>query len=112
MKNKIETALTVTAAILACIVMVLVLFSGKFSHEKNPASTLYPMTAIVTEILETKNAVIIKNYNGQEWTFEGIEDWIVGDVCALIMDNQNTPEIKDDVIVQVKYGGYFERWDF
>ena len=112
MKNKIETALTVIAAILGCVVMVLVLFSDKFSHEKNPAPTLYPMTAIITEILENENTVIIKNYNGQEWTFKGVEDWIVGDVCALIMDNQNTPEIKDDVIVEVRYSGYFEGWDF
>ena len=65
----------------------------------------YPMTAIVIEIDEKYDVVTVVNAAGVYWMFEGVEDWTVGDLVALMMDDNGTTKIFDDMIVKAYYGG-------
>ena len=67
----------------------------------------YPTTGIVTELETETDSVIYVDFNGNLWDFPGIEDWVVGDRVALIMDNMGTPEsIYDDEPVTWRYCGW------
>ena len=50
----------------------------------------------------------VEDSNGNLWSFNGVEDWQVGDGCALIMHDNSTSEIVDDTIVSTRYQGRME----
>lgn len=70
-------------------------------YNANQISHLYPLTTTVTQI--NNDTVTVEDSNGNLWSFDGAEDWEVGDGCALIMDDNSTSEIVDDVIISAKY---------
>lgn len=68
---------------------------------------LYAKSAVVVEVDYESNVVTVKDYSNNLWMFEGCEDWLVGDLCAMVMHDNNTPTtIYDDVIVNVRYEGW------
>lgn len=69
---------------------------------------IYPMTAIVRELDYTNNLVICEDFNGNEWIFEGIEDWDIDDIASMIMSDMSTLTIEDDEIIMIRYSGYTE----
>lgn len=70
-------------------------------YNANQQKHLYPLTTTVTEI--KNDTVTVEDSNGNIWSFDGAEDWEVGDGCALIMDDNSTSEIIDDKIISAKY---------
>lgn len=67
----------------------------------------YPNAGIITKIdWETDTVYVTTLFDGNVWVFEGIEDFSVGDVVALIMDDVGTEIIYDDVITMVRYLGW------
>lgn len=67
----------------------------------------YPHTAQVVGLNHRTDTVIIKTATGIFYSFSGIEDYMIGDLVSLTMDNSATPDnIVDDVIVEVRYSGY------
>lgn len=66
-------------------------------YNANQQKHLYPITTTVTEI--ENNIVTVEDSNGNLWSFNGAEDWEINDSCALIMDDSNTKDIRDDVII-------------
>lgn len=78
----------------------IVMFSEK------PATTTYSMTCKVVELDHENDLVILVDANGFEWTWEGIEDWQIGDCASLMMDNNGTAEIFDDVILSMSYNAW------
>jgi len=95
------------------VVIVCALCAGWVLFGLNYHSTkdLYGMTAVVTHISEATDTVTIKDFNGNLWQFKGVEDWALNDVASCVMDGKGTALIKDDVIVKVRYSGYFDGWD-
>ncbi len=80
------------------------------------SNTLYSLSTIVTDIDTERDIVTVEELNGSNvWTFYGVEDWEVNDICSLTMFNNNTPKINDDIIIGTTYGGNFEaifgEWD-
>ena len=75
-------------------------------YNANQISHLYPLTTTVTEI--ENNTVTVEDSNGNLWSFDGAEDWQVGDCCALIMHDNSTSEIIDDTIISTQYQGRME----
>ena len=73
-------------------------------YNANQISHLYPLTTTVTEI--KNDTVTVEDSNGNLWSFNGVEDWQVGDGCALIMNDNSTSEIMDDTIISAKYQPY------
>ena len=72
------------------------------------SAELYPATAMVYRVNQESDLVYCKECNGVIWAFSGVEDWTEGDLVSMIMDDNGTELIYDDIIVQVRYGGYVE----
>lgn len=75
-------------------------------YNANQISHLYPLSTTVTEI--NNNTVTVEDSNGNLWSFNGAEDWQINDSCALIMDDNSTKDIRDDVIISTRYQGRME----
>lgn len=75
-------------------------------YNANQQKHLYPLSTTVTEI--ENDTVTVEDSNGNLWSFNGVEDWQVGDGCALIMHDNSTSEIVDDTIVSTQYQGRME----
>ena len=89
-------------SVLFVLVVTLILFVGR-QHE------IYPTSMIVTEIDYENDLVTIVDFTGNAFQFFGCEDWCENDICAVIMDDNGTPEtIYDDIITQVRYCGYIQ----
>lgn len=98
MKKLITLALTLT---------VLVGCGAKAQDQKEEKENFYALTTVVTEIDEDNNLVICQDFSGNEWIFEGIEDWQVYDLCSMLMNDKGTECITDDIIESCRYGGTF-----
>lgn len=82
--------------------------------KNNPISSEnYPVTLIVTRVNEETDTVTTSTATGFVYEFSGVEDWIVGDLCSVIMNDNGTPEtIADDQIEKYQYSGYTELYDW
>lgn len=68
------------------------------------ASAYYPMIAKVTGFWDKYDMVFAESNDGNVWCFIGIEDWAIGDRCAMVMNDNGTPDdLTDDMIVAVRY---------
>ena len=74
----------------------------------NPNANLYPETAIVREIDPIEDTVLVECSNGNVFAFQGVEDWEEDDVCSMLMSDNGTENVEDDIILDVKYAGYVE----
>lgn len=70
------------------------------------AENIYSISTIVDNVDYENDIVIVIDSIGNEWVFEGCEDWFVGDVCVLTMYDNSTDVITDDVIIKTTYNGY------
>lgn len=69
-------------------------------------STLYPTAAVVTDI--TDDVVTVETSTGFLYQYTGGDDDMVGDMVAMIMYNNGTPEtILDDIIISHRYTGFW-----
>ena len=76
----------------------------------------YPTTAVISNVCEVevetekKYCLTLEDFNGDAWGYISEDgDWLEGDIVSLIMCDNGTEEIKDDIIVYVKYNGYSEK---
>lgn len=65
---------------------------------------LYAETAKIVNI--DRDIITLETFTGNMFTFEGAEDWQVGDCVSLIMDSRETERIDDDEILRVCYSGW------
>lgn len=70
----------------------------------------YPRLFIVTNLDYDNDIVTFTDLNGEEWEWIGVEDWMVDDFAAAIMDDNGTPVIYDDTIVKIYYEGDITNW--
>ena len=75
------------------------------STPKEKETNFYALTAQVIDIDYLKDEVICADYDGNIWSFFGSEDWQINDFVSLLMDNNNTPMIYDDIIMSARYSG-------
>lgn len=68
----------------------------------------YSMTTVVVELDGRTDSVVCVDFNGNEWSFGGIEDWCVDDYATMTMCDNGTPEIYDDIICDVRYSGWLD----
>ena len=69
------------------------------------SNSIYSTVFEVVEINESEDIIYLVDVNGNEWIWNGVEDWQVGDIAAAIMNNNNTEIIYDDDIIQLQYVG-------
>lgn len=75
----------------------------------------YPTTAVISNVCEVevetekKYLLTLKDFNGDAWGYISEDgDWLEGDIVNLIMCDNGTEEIEDDIIIYAKYSGYSE----
>ena len=76
-----------------------------YTTELVELDTIYPRTAIVTEINYETDTVVVTDNVGYMWEFTEVDDWCLGDIASMIMDTKGTESITDDVILSVRYNG-------
>ena len=76
-----------------------------FIAESEISGNLYPLAGTVVEISRPEDCVTVQDGAGNFWCFDGAEDWETGDLCALLMNDNGTEDVRDDVILQVRYAG-------
>lgn len=70
-------------------------------------SSTYPATGLVVNLDATKDIVTVLTGNDMLWDFCGVEDYELGDMVSLLMDDNGTPDdITDDLIVKAQYSGF------
>ena len=70
---------------------------------------VYSLSTVVTDLDRERDIVTVEEFDGSNvWTFYGVEDWEINDICSLTMFNNNTPKIYDDIIIGTTYGGNLE----
>ena len=84
------------------VLVLLVLVLGVASAE------VYPMAFFVAEVNRKADTVILWDFNGGEWVWEGCDDWEESDICAGLIDDCGTNFIYDDEIINLRYCGFFQ----
>ncbi len=106
MTNTIKTITIATIVTIALIISLgCMIPAGAESYD---LESIYPNTAVITDLDYENDLVTCTDSVGFDWVFEGIEDWNEGDVVSLLMWDAGTPNsIRDDVILKAYYGGWF-----
>lgn len=112
-ENKMNKAAAAAVTnVVIVIIMVLLTHAcylkGKHTGADEIMSHIYPMSGIVTEVNRQEDRVVVTDSIGNEWEFDGAEDWHTGDIAAMIMEDNGTEEIYDDEIIDVQYDGWVE----
>lgn len=71
---------------------------------------IYALTTVVVSLDYDADVVEVESFNGDVWAFDGCEDWCLFDICSMVMDDNNTTTIYDDIIINCRYNGWFEGW--
>ena len=109
--NKLNKEAAITNVIIVIIMALLThacYLKGKHAGADEIMSHIYPMSGIVTEVNRQENKIIITDSVGNEWEFNGTDDWHIGDIAAMIMEDNGTEKIYDDEIIDVQYDGWVE----
>ena len=106
-----KDAIGMIAALLCCLgIIFLAGFSvGRMTApqpQENTVEIIYPATMVVTETDLMTDTVTLKDSTGNLWAFYGVEDWQIGDVASVLMETNNTAEIRDDRILNVRYSAW------
>ena len=98
-----------TLVIIAIILILLTGVIGIIGESCPPPQTIestqYAKSGIVTRVDRKTDTVTFVDRSGNEWSFTGAEDWMVGDHIAVVMDDYGTETIFDDRVVSVRYEG-------
>ena len=98
MKAKWKSILTITTIIILAITII------------NLIANVYPETAVITDI--QSETVTVTCANGNEFQFEDEDgDWFYGDIVSMKMYSNGTEIVTDDIILDVRYGGFIRLFD-
>ena len=65
---------------------------------------IYPKLGVIVDFDYNEDLVFVSDWNGDIWSFYGIEDWAIWDYVSMVFHDNGTPfEIHDDVILSVHY---------
>lgn len=98
-----ETIKMVAFFIVICFFSILMTCG---EEPRKPAD--YPKVAKVIDIDYDNNVMTLMDCVGNCWEWEDIEDYEIGDLCGMIMNDNATDQIYDDIIVQIRYCGKAE----
>ena len=69
-------------------------------------AAIYPTAVIVRELDTERDLMYCDDYLGNIWVIEGIEDYDIDDMLAMIMEDNSTATPEDDIIIDYNYCGY------
>lgn len=88
---------------IAGILAATILAAPQLPAVQNAAKHTNTRTTIVVELDHSIDTVTCRDSVGYLWEFYGIEDWCVGDGCTLLLYDNATESILDDVILKTTY---------
>ena len=91
----------IIALFVVCFIFVSTLFCVCANAE------IYPDTFLITNLNYTTDIITLESANGFIWEYEGIEDLFIGDMASVLMDDNNTENITDDIILKLTYSGWY-----
>lgn len=69
--------------------------------------TAYPSAGYVVDIDIDRDTVTFEDADGYLWEIDGVEEWEPGDLAALLMHDNGTPDsVEDDVILSAVQSGF------
>jgi antirestriction protein len=111
MKNNIKTFILIFVAIVLACIYPIIMIVGVIQEQHEQKAENYALTTIVISLDYENDLVQCEDFNGNLWEFEGCEDWVIGDIASLLMNDRGTEKIYDDTIIDARYSGYFEGWN-
>lgn len=99
MKKTLFAVVIATALILPHFRTMEIKAKAKQGHE-------YALTTVVISVDYTMDIVKTMDATGNIWEFTGVEDWTPDDVCSMVMYDNGTADIHDDVIINAKYSSF------
>ena len=97
------------AALALCVVTIVVNASTMAYLEKpneTKESHLYPLTARIIGIYYDTDSVLVETATGIRYYFYGTEDYECNDMVSMIMHDNGTKSVYDDIITEVRFSGY------
>jgi hypothetical protein len=93
----------VIAVLIGAVIALVV--GASFGRANVQNAEVYPRSGVVTSIGRDEDVVEWTDGAGLVWSFNGCEDWMVGDGVSAIMNDMGTNEVYDDIIVSICYAG-------
>ena len=95
-----------------CVSAAFLVSASETNITKPGTITMYPKTTICLAVNHQTEVVTVADCNGTEWQFSGCQDFEEGDLIALIMNDNGTPDtIWDDTIITARYSGGTKLFD-
>lgn len=109
-----ENTRPLAMAATACVILLMIccvwfaLIAADTTATNKPDTTgLYPLTAVVEEINGDVLTLVDGNGNGWEMTEDGF-GWMLGDVASLLMYDNGTETVEDDIILDARFSGWVD----
>lgn len=99
MKKETFDRIVITFVMALLILTMCVVFVNAEAEQTG----LYANVGIITRLDEDENLIFVEDCLGFVWCFEGIEDWDIGDMVAMVFDDMGTELIFDDEIISMRY---------
>lgn len=93
-------------SLMTLVMTIIQLFNLSNVNPMPKEVNIYPLVVVVSEIDRAQDIVTFETNNDNLFEWEGVEDLEVDDTCALLMCDMGTSEIKDDVILSIRYSGF------
>lgn len=82
---------------------------AKAAEEAANLSNIYPRCGVIVRMDYEEDIVTVEDAAGLFWKFGGCEDYDLGDIVLMLMQEAGEPNyILDDFIIHTEYGGYVE----
>ncbi len=93
--------------VITLIIMALIVVTIAINAKAANAHEVYPRAMEIVEFEHYTDTVVCVDAVGLEWAFYGIEDWDIGDLVIVMLDNNGTPNtMVDDIITDTIFSGY------
>ena len=77
------------------------------THAYGEEERVYARVVVVTNLNFDEDIVEVEDAIGFIWEFDGVEDYAIGDIIAMVMMDRGSPDtILDDEILDTSYSGY------
>ena len=102
-KNGILNIVSIIVDILATIIAIVVILNLAFGNTTSENyDSLYMSESTVIDV-SSDNIVTVETVDNEIFSFKGNGTWLVNDGVMLLLDNQGTKDVTDDVIINAQY---------
>lgn len=70
------------------------------------SGAIYPQAMKVTAVDANSDTVTLETSTGHVYEMHGAEDWMAGDIAAVIMFTNGTPVVTDDAVICARFSGF------